>query len=686
MLRFRLGQAWKGEAALADGPHDAFRLQLAGVDLLERACEEPLAEVVPSLVQAAWLLAHGSESLAQVSLPRAGLELCFARRGADAVELLLLDMGRPAKVLRPALHLELNDVASATVSCSRALVNDLAAHAPRLLRTAAWVNVSKRLRTLEHGHLAEWQPSAGALSWEQFPARVSPLGFRLRDELGRLAAYRRGSLAPLTALLCPGEIVTSGGLHLPVLPFVWLFEATRRAADETWAVPGLGEVTAQAAYTLGLSFALAVKTFNSRLAHNPWLMALTEQCTTGLSNLRQVGSDAAPAAPKSKARSRKPTPIAKVGKLRRLGFAKRWEHDTGTAADGGTLLLGRSGPIVSSAFSAEAFDVEGRVLFRRVDTHGVAVNALGQVLCANAHRLALYQGSETSARWLRNHDGRPLGQALDAGGGQFLEATRTQGVIAHGLLTGRELWRLEPGRTLTGYPVVTPKRVYLATDSGAFFSVSRDQGDWVFRMRSPLPFAQRPLPVGKRLLCVLSQGERTALFSADAQSGAVKWTVETRLARPTEVCAHRGIAYLAGERDGSAWVLAIDANARISWEKPLPSLGRPRHAGLHKGGLWVSDDQGAAAGLVLTGQPQWLLGATHEGAHTDVRPISARGLLLLPAETLRALDPETGRLMAQLPLPATARAVLTDSRLNVYVLDERGLLTAYRVGAQLAVV
>ena len=48
MLRFRLGQAWKSEAAHSDGPHDAFRLQLAGGEVVEDASEEQVAGVVPA--------------------------------------------------------------------------------------------------------------------------------------------------------------------------------------------------------------------------------------------------------------------------------------------------------------------------------------------------------------------------------------------------------------------------------------------------------------------------------------------------------------------------------------------------------------------------------------------------------------------------------------------------------------
>ena len=67
MTRFRLGQRWKREPTAA--PVDSIALELDGVNLLAGAVEEPLAEVVPSLVGAAAALRAGRRRLVQVSLP-----------------------------------------------------------------------------------------------------------------------------------------------------------------------------------------------------------------------------------------------------------------------------------------------------------------------------------------------------------------------------------------------------------------------------------------------------------------------------------------------------------------------------------------------------------------------------------------------------------------------------------------
>lgn len=689
MLRFRLGQAWKHESHGPDGPLDAFRLQVADVDLLEDANEEPLAEVVPRLIHAASVLRSGEEALAQVTLPHRGLELCLTRVGPDAVELVLLDMGRPAKLLREPLRLDLHDWISAAVACGRALQQDLTERSQGTLNSSAWKTAIKALPGLETGHVADWPTPYESLAWEQFPHAAAPVGFRLRDDLGRLTAFHRKSAAPLTSLLCAGELVTVDGRQLSTLPFVWLFEATRRAPDEAWEDPDLGTIDSRSVCTAGLSFGLAVKTFNPRLAHNSWLAALLEQCTRGLAHHRTTGTRSHRTKRTSRARAAAslPAPTPPVGTLRRLSFSKQWERELRIHGETGSVILSRRGPIVTTPFVAQAFDAKGRSLFRRVGTHGVAANKRGQVLVANASRLTMFRGTERSARWLRNHDGRTLGTALEAMGDVFLESTRTHGLIAHAAFTGKEAWRLEPGRIVNAFPLVTPSRVYLATDDGTFYSVSLEHGDWAFRLRSPLPFAHPPLLVGRHLMGVLTQGERTAIFWSDAQSGAIKWAVESRLFRPTPLCAAKGVAYLAGERDGAAWVVAIDSQARVLWERPLPSLVRPRFVGHHPQRLWVVDHRGAAVGLSKAGQPDWLLGAAHEGAVAELAPRLVGDLLLLPVgDTVRAIAPATGRVIAELALPATATGFEVDAKLNLYVIDERGVLTAYRLGTQLSVV
>ncbi|MFP2934278.1 hypothetical protein ACLESO_56000, partial [Pyxidicoccus sp. 3LG] len=110
MTRIRIGQRWKREPAAS--PLDSIALELDGVDLLSGAVEESLAEVVPSLVRSVAAIYGGRQRLAQVSLPEAHLELVLRRVGPE-VELLVASLARPARLLRPPVRVEVEELAEA---------------------------------------------------------------------------------------------------------------------------------------------------------------------------------------------------------------------------------------------------------------------------------------------------------------------------------------------------------------------------------------------------------------------------------------------------------------------------------------------------------------------------------------------------------------------------------------------
>src|SRR5262245_26271700 len=133
MTRFRIGQGWKHEPQAA--PVDSFGLELDGVDLLAEASEEPLAQVVPALVDTVHALAVEGEPVAQVSLAEAHLELVFRRVDPQEVELTVVSLGRPARVHGAAVRVDLRELSDAAVKCGRALVRDLSEAAPAQWQT-----------------------------------------------------------------------------------------------------------------------------------------------------------------------------------------------------------------------------------------------------------------------------------------------------------------------------------------------------------------------------------------------------------------------------------------------------------------------------------------------------------------------------------------------------------------------
>src|SRR5437879_2722006 len=129
MIRFRIGQRWKREQQ-AGAPKDSFGLDLDGVDLLAEAGDESLAKVVPELVEAACALVVRGDPFAQLSLPEAHLELCFHRDESE-VELFVVSMARPARLLRPPVRVEASELSDAAMRCGKSLLEDLAEAAPK---------------------------------------------------------------------------------------------------------------------------------------------------------------------------------------------------------------------------------------------------------------------------------------------------------------------------------------------------------------------------------------------------------------------------------------------------------------------------------------------------------------------------------------------------------------------------
>jgi hypothetical protein len=68
-----------------------------------------------------------------------------------------------------------------------------------------------------------------------------------------------------------------------------------------------------------------------------------------------------------------------------------------------------------------------------------------------------------------------------------------------------------------------------------------------------------------------------------------------------------------------------------------------------------------------------------------ISPALVRNILLVPGECVRALDPVGGRLLAEIPAPGLAD-MKVDSKLNLFLLKESGVLSAQRLATHLAVV
>ncbi len=694
VIRFRLGQQWKREPG-AENPLDAFGLELDGVALLAGASEEPLAQVVPALVEAVAAL-QGGERTSEVSLHEAHFELCFSRVSATEVELAVVSLARPARLVHPPLLIDLAALIEASARCARQWVKDVTEVAPTLLAAPRARGMAKLVRTLEKGSiagLAEVDPAAWR--WERFARADGELAVVTTDPDGRTLAFHRRSAAPLPCLLCPGEISVRGtSFRQRVPPFLSLLELTRRALNEGGESTGLGEavvVSSRAIFEAGLEWCVAMGARNPSLTSNPHVEALADRCTRGLSALRPLSPGSLEGAPEVRNEgSDRPLPV--MGALRRLRFEPKWERST-EVGDHGHLLLTRRGPVVLSPHAAWAFDTRGKSLHRRVDTHGVAVADDGTVVTANTQRVAAFLAGKSEAIWFRDHDGVTLGPTLARAGQIWITSLAARGVMAYSALTGRELWRLDPPRTQRGYFSVLGDRVLLATDSGSLYGLELSDGQARFRIRAMLPFQFPTVPHGRRALGVLSRADRTVVFLTEVRPtrpevvpGAVVWTIEIPMVRPCAPVVASGVTYVAGQHEDRAVVVAIGRTGQKRWERTVPLLGARMALVAHGRGVIACDARGAAASVSADGQLEWVLGAAGDELADLPPPSLRRGVLVLAGEKIRAVDPRGGRVLAELQAGRGLLDVSVDGRLNVYALDDSGVLKAWKLGTTLAIV
>ncbi len=692
MIRFRLGQSWKHDAK-GEEPSDALLLELDGVDLLQGAKDEPLTRAVPAVVDALTELVLGGERAGQVSLTEAELELCLLRRddGGHEVELSVVSVGRAAKLLRGPITLDLLELAQAAARVGEALVRDVREQSPELARASRLTQLQSHARKLSNVHTAKPLADVDPGAWSHLEvSRSGALGFRVEDPNGRLLAWKRRGSAPLPPLLVSGELTAADGRVEKGLPFLMVLEASRRAstAGETELValgPAMAATPAEV-FALGLKVCFALTTRNPALAVNPYVEALTERCQEGLSVLRQP----TPEHEVGKRRAKKPravgTKLSGPGALRRLRFATRWEKETPGLEGEGELRMTPKGPLVVTQHAAMAFHTDGRVLYRRVEVGGLNVSDDGRALVTNKGRLLFYDGTGKEARWLRDYDGPQLYGPIYRRSGGLLVSLANRGVTCFSELTGAEQWRMDPPRAQAGHLGVHTDRVLLATDTGSLLGLDLATGVTRFRIRASLPFTTAPVAAGKRLLALLARGERSALIAADLSTGTLQWSKELSFERPAAPVLFRGRVLLAGRRGGKVWLVAFSRGGEQLWERALPLEGTRLFVAALSHGALVQDSRGAAAFVSSDGQIDWVLGTGGVELPHKVAPVFARGVVVLAGETVRAVDPRSGRLLAEVKVGPALTALGADRQLNLYLLMENGLLRALKLAAQLSVV
>jgi hypothetical protein len=316
----------------------------------------------------------------------------------------------------------------------------------------------------------------------------------------------------------------------------------------------------------------------------------------------------------------------------------------------------------------------------------VAVNADGLCAVAGPDRLLGFAGAVPGARWLRDHDGLPLGPELMLREGILIVSCQGRGAVGLSSVTGRELWRLLPPRTRRSWVSVSGQWVLVADDVGHLHGLELQTGRVRFRTRAPLPFTGPVLPWGRRLLGTLGRGGHGALTAFDAHSGGILWSHEIPMGNVSApVVASRRVFVSAGDAREET-LRCLDLRGRMVWDRRLHLGEAPGSLSTDGTSVRVWARNGALASFSLEGSPQWRLGASGHELPCTLQVRESRGVLLVPGEVTRAVDPRGGRVLAELRTGLGLCDLVADSKLALYALDEDGTLAAWSLGTTLAVV
>src|SRR5215468_3041917 len=195
MIRFRLGQRWRLEHD--SSLEDSFGLELDGIDLLPETSEESLAIVVPELLDAVAALSRGE--------PLAHLEIAMWRR-ENEIEICIVDLGRPARVARGPVGVDLVDLSAAAVQCAKGLMQRVRDRSQ--LHSAPIQQMMRQVALLEHRRIAAAISASATAGVQSSAAGAAPEFFRfdVRDSRNLIAAFGKGSRGPLASLLFEGSV------------------------------------------------------------------------------------------------------------------------------------------------------------------------------------------------------------------------------------------------------------------------------------------------------------------------------------------------------------------------------------------------------------------------------------------------------------------------------------------------
>jgi hypothetical protein len=142
---------------------------------------------------------------------------------------------------------------------------------------------------------------------------------------------------------------------------------------------------------------------------------------------------------------------------------------------------------------------------------------------------------------------------------------------------------------------------------------------------------------------------------------------------------------LAGYQDTRGLLLSLDTSGSILWKRVVP-LGPPPYQLLAlQGSILLCASDGSAAVFSAEGEQSWYLGSSGDPLPCVVRPAFARGVAVIPGPRIRIVEPG-GQVLAEVSGGQGLCGLVVDRKLNLYLLDDDGTLSAYRLASHFALV
>lgn len=374
-----------------------------------------------------------------------------------------------------------------------------------------------------------------------------------------------------------------------------------------------------------------------------------------------------------------------VGRLRHLAWRRVWRREAPglqrVEPAGARLYIHGDGGLV--AVDART----GALRWRRPEARPLQRGDAGLVVDEEGALLAL------DAR-----TGRVLWRVLALDEGPFYAAWRSRRrVLAmsdatlFGLEDGRTTWRYDACFGQIHQVVTHGPLAWMTADDGILHAVRLADGTRQFALPVQGDPEEGLLLVPEGLL-VSTQREpegRGLLNLLDPLTGAIRWRIglEGPLLGPPVVLGD-GVVQAHGSTHQVTLECVGLADGQLRWRhRQLPVGGHPRLVGGDP--LLVKTPDGGLVALEPTnGRIRWSLAGEDDEAHLLRNPLPerCRGVLLVPGATVRAVDPQSGRLIRRLDCGELVPAWLHAWPSGDLVIAEDDAVAHYTLGGHLALV